>query len=664
VITAIDVDPETDDLWLGTWGGGLVRFSAGRFDKFDQLNGGLAGDLVFAVAVAGERVWAATNAGLSSFDPIREVWDLHAERRSDAPESVVTSLGIRRDQLYVASWCEGIRRLDLAEETPALVGLASVGDGAETPLALTSADASVWWATETGVYRDGGDGTWAVRKIPGRPTGLVRSLAAPADREVWLGTESGLRILTDWETDAWMDLRRSASGGQGLVTFSQAGNTVGTRIVNSIFPDDRVYCVAFGTDEVWVGTARGVARGTDRRPWTGLNPHGASGAAATASSAVMRDPAPGVPERVIGFLGPFIRPIALPGDASPLAIPKHRADQLAAELAVDQANGRGGTSAEDPFRVVIGIPEFTYHGWGTPEDDFIRFAYRDRALGILASLEPHSRISSAVALFTEVPLVNAASGPASIDERINPWMFRCPINDPLKHGLLMDSVLDSSEQTRLVVLRTPGAQARMHLEWWSAALIARGQAPVSVLDLDPDGENLDSVVQAIGRSEATVVLTWADLSLSADILRRLRETGLDPLFVGSDRIVNDEFVGRVGRDPGRVIAPYPCSHRRDAEAAVRFGEQYARRSSGQRAAGPEAYRIYDATRHLAQAIDIAGSDREAIRQTLREMDAATFACLEQGQWTGHSLSEPSGCSLARPHHGRVSHPGNGARSRR
>ncbi|NUQ65500.1 MAG: hypothetical protein HUU20_23780, partial [Pirellulales bacterium] len=43
-VTAIEVDPNTGDVWLGLFGGGLARYSAGRFDHFHQLNSGLVND--------------------------------------------------------------------------------------------------------------------------------------------------------------------------------------------------------------------------------------------------------------------------------------------------------------------------------------------------------------------------------------------------------------------------------------------------------------------------------------------------------------------------------------------------------------------------------------------------------------------------------------------
>ncbi len=48
VITGIDVDPKTGDVWLALFGKGLARLSGGRFDHFHQLNSGLVNDVVYA----------------------------------------------------------------------------------------------------------------------------------------------------------------------------------------------------------------------------------------------------------------------------------------------------------------------------------------------------------------------------------------------------------------------------------------------------------------------------------------------------------------------------------------------------------------------------------------------------------------------------------------
>ena len=63
VVSALDYNPKTGELWIGLFGGGLARFSGGRFDHWHQLNSGLVNDVVYGVAVENDNIWAATTAG-------------------------------------------------------------------------------------------------------------------------------------------------------------------------------------------------------------------------------------------------------------------------------------------------------------------------------------------------------------------------------------------------------------------------------------------------------------------------------------------------------------------------------------------------------------------------------------------------------------------------
>ena len=112
-ITAIDFDPETRDLWLGTWGDGIVRFTAGRADNFNQFNSGLAGDLIFDVVVVDGRVWAATNGGLCAFNPLADAWELYHPRRANERETAVTDLLHEGGSLYALLWRTGLEQLDI-----------------------------------------------------------------------------------------------------------------------------------------------------------------------------------------------------------------------------------------------------------------------------------------------------------------------------------------------------------------------------------------------------------------------------------------------------------------------------------------------------------------------------------------------------------------------
>lgn len=111
-IAALDMDRATRELWIGTMGGGLVRFSAGRFDVSNQFNSGLAGDLVSGVAVLGGRVYAATNGGVCGFEPIQQEWNLLIPRRAGESQQVAVELITEGDTLVAFLWPEGTVRWD------------------------------------------------------------------------------------------------------------------------------------------------------------------------------------------------------------------------------------------------------------------------------------------------------------------------------------------------------------------------------------------------------------------------------------------------------------------------------------------------------------------------------------------------------------------------
>jgi len=111
-ISASTVDPQTGDTWLATWGSGLVRYSAGRFDVFNQFNSGVAGDLVFDVAVANGRIVAATIGGISAFAPTTESWSVYFPRRQTDTRNVWVHLSVREGTLYATSAIGEVQRYE------------------------------------------------------------------------------------------------------------------------------------------------------------------------------------------------------------------------------------------------------------------------------------------------------------------------------------------------------------------------------------------------------------------------------------------------------------------------------------------------------------------------------------------------------------------------
>ena len=86
VVSAIAVSPKTGDVWVGLFGGGLARFSGGRFDHFNQFNSGLVNDVVYGVAVLDDTVWVATTAGMSALDTVTGEWEIYTEKNAPMEE--------------------------------------------------------------------------------------------------------------------------------------------------------------------------------------------------------------------------------------------------------------------------------------------------------------------------------------------------------------------------------------------------------------------------------------------------------------------------------------------------------------------------------------------------------------------------------------------------
>ena len=704
IISAIEVDPKTRDVWLGTWGDGLVRLSAGRFDRFDQINSGLAGNLVFDITIFGNRIWAATNGGISSFDPFSDTWRLYFARRSGVSPIAVTTLAFDGTDLIAGAWRGGVRRFDegrdewLSVVIPLGPGAARAGRrqlSLDTTVGIALGGQALWRATQTSVSRRDAAGGWGELNIQdhARYDNFVYCVASPDVSQVWLGMHEGLEILADWSSQTWVtypDMRRD----DGIDVTAATGN--------------RIRCITFDRDGVWVGTDNGLLRGTGSAmggqvwPWKDLprragddrsmegdvekseTKNRAAGFSPRGYTSYPRGPKPPTRQSqsvAIAILGPQNRTIALPGRRREDVRLAGRVDLLAVQLAVANANRQVGQRGQPTksgerrsFDLVTGGDGYTRYGWGTAEDEFTGFASYGNVAGLLGFLDPSSAMADAVAVRTEVPIVNLVADPDdNSDAGGNPWVFRCRRDEPRKHRMLMDYILDQLGQTRIAAIHTPGQGARRHLHWLADHARSRGHPLVGEVRYPSAPKELGPALERLQRMQPEVVLTYCDAFTSAAILRRMRRMGMNQLFVGGPSIVSDVFVKLVDTDPGPVIAltnrgtdlpvgqmtgSKACPTPSPGEAILRFAKEYAERNmigSVKTPPGLRGYRSFEAADHLLAAVRIAGADRESLRRTLKRMhDSAlgelhyerlysgptvTVARLKAGRWVFQEIAD-------------------------
>jgi len=271
VVTALDVDKKTGDLWLGLFGGGLARFSGGRFDHWHQLNSGLVNDVVYGVAIQGDNVWAATTAGCSRFNIKTGAWTIYNEK--NAPMEEIWNYGVfaSEEKVHLAVWGSGVLEFDIKTEhwkeyldpdgemeidlyrDDGLVHVITTG--------VSYVEKAMWVSTYFGVCRyDGRHWRGFFAHESGIPSDFNNNLAARSAQEAWFCTDKGLGACMDFDSDTWVAYTRNNDGtGKAVVTKGKEVLEVVEGPVN--VPQSFIICAAMDGNDVWIGTGKGLAWG-------------------------------------------------------------------------------------------------------------------------------------------------------------------------------------------------------------------------------------------------------------------------------------------------------------------------------------------------------------------------------------------------------------------
>lgn len=106
-VVSIDVSELTGDVWIGTLGG-LSRWSAGKFETFNQLNSGLPNDLVYCVYCDGKEIWTATGGGAGHYDTNTKQWEIFTEKNAPMHEPWTYGVSAGDGKVYIAAWGGGV----------------------------------------------------------------------------------------------------------------------------------------------------------------------------------------------------------------------------------------------------------------------------------------------------------------------------------------------------------------------------------------------------------------------------------------------------------------------------------------------------------------------------------------------------------------------------
>jgi len=269
VITAIDVDKKTGDVWLGLFGGGLARFSGGRFDHWHQLNSGLVNDVVYGVAVQDEYVWAATTAGASRYNTVTGEWTIFTEKNSPMEEIWNYNVAVGKGKVYLAVWGSGVLEYDLATgrwkdylDPDGEMEIDLYRDDGIVHVIVTSAspaDDVVWISTYFGACRyDGRHWRGYYNQDSGLASDFINNAKGRSADEAWFATDKGLAY---YDGTNWAVYRPALDTHAPEMTVRDAQGAVTRVPVDTAPAHHYILGLDFQGDDLWVATAHGLSHG-------------------------------------------------------------------------------------------------------------------------------------------------------------------------------------------------------------------------------------------------------------------------------------------------------------------------------------------------------------------------------------------------------------------
>jgi len=282
VVTDIAVSEKTGDVWLALFGGGVARFSGGRFDHFHQLNSGLANDVVYGIDVLDDTVWIATTAGLSSYQTVTGQWRIFTEKNAPMEEIWCYSIDAADGKVYAAVWGGGILEWDVAtghwnahRDPDREMEIDLYRDDGLIHIITTSAsyvDGVLWASTYFGLSRyDGRHWRGYMSKDSGLPSSFINLSVARSGTSCSNATDMGLAVLVDFATDTWVTYRRVDEGSETWIAQVMVGNEVLRSVATDLdLPNDFAIAVEHQGGDIWIGTGHGLARGIGTGYWDGL----------------------------------------------------------------------------------------------------------------------------------------------------------------------------------------------------------------------------------------------------------------------------------------------------------------------------------------------------------------------------------------------------------
>ncbi len=265
-VLAIDVSEQTGDVWIGTMGG-LSRWSAGRFENFNQMNSGMPNDLIYAVTCDEKDVWVATGGGAGKYNTHNKQWEIFTEQNAPMHEPWTYGVCSGDGKIFIAAWGGGV--VEYTKETKQFRDYTDPDGNMEIDLfpddgvvhdittGTSWADGKLWVATYFGLSRyDGVRWKGYFDHDSGLASNFINFIKA-SGKYVFIATDKGLSC-TDGEN--WVTYTKNKNNFNGRATIIKGASKKEITLTPSI-SHNFILGVDINDDMIWIATSEGLSRG-------------------------------------------------------------------------------------------------------------------------------------------------------------------------------------------------------------------------------------------------------------------------------------------------------------------------------------------------------------------------------------------------------------------
>ena len=265
-VVSVDVHPMTGDVWIGTMKG-LNRYSAGKFETFNQFNSGLPNDVIYQIYCIDKYVWMATAGGAGCYDIYTQQWKIFTEQNAPMHEPWTYGVSGGDGKVYIAAWGGGIieyeldngRMRDYTDPDHEMEIDLFPDDGLVHDITTGSSydEGILWVGTYFGANRyDGARWKGYFDHDSGLASNFINFTKAQGTA-VWFSTDNG---LSNFNGQVWVTYRPVEGSSKGEVIITE-GDRKRTLTTDSSMSNNFIWGMDFDNEYIWLATAKGLSRG-------------------------------------------------------------------------------------------------------------------------------------------------------------------------------------------------------------------------------------------------------------------------------------------------------------------------------------------------------------------------------------------------------------------